>query len=91
MSDGQRTLRVSKGDGMITWAQEQRLLWIAEMLDIYGFINRGHIVKKFRVSVPQASADMGMVCRNVPMRILYNPKTKQYEKIQGNKSPKAMG
>ena len=45
---------------MSDWCREQRLAWIAEMLAIYGFINREHLQRKFRISQPQASHDLRM-------------------------------
>jgi hypothetical protein len=40
------------------WFKQHRLEWIAEMLRIYGFINRQHIMRKFGLSMPQASIDL---------------------------------
>lgn len=65
---------------MLTWAQEQRLNWIDEMLTIYGFVNREHIMRKFRVSTPQASADLRLFQRTHPNRIIYDPHLKHYRR-----------
>lgn len=40
------------------WFKEQRQLWIAETLHIFGFIRRGHIERKFGLSKQQASIDL---------------------------------
>jgi hypothetical protein len=40
------------------WYKNHRMEWIAEMLRIYGFINREHIKRKFGLSTPQASRDL---------------------------------
>jgi hypothetical protein len=32
--------------------------WIAEMLEIYGYINRKHLMRKFNISEIQASKDL---------------------------------
>jgi hypothetical protein len=65
----------------MNWFVEQRQIWIAEMLDIYGFINREHLEKKFRVSTPQASGDLRMYLKSNSHTVLYNTSTKRYEKI----------
>lgn len=65
---------------MSQWFREQRLEWIVEMVQIYGFINREHIMKKFGVSVPQASIDLRDIMRQHPGLIEYNRSNKRYEK-----------
>ena len=40
------------------WFKQHRLEWIAEMLRVYGFVNRKHIMVKFGLSMPQASIDL---------------------------------
>lgn len=40
------------------WFEQQRMNWIAETLHVFGFINRAHLVRKFGVSLPQASMDL---------------------------------
>lgn len=42
----------------MNWYQQHRQDWIEEMLSVYGFINREHLVRKFGISVPQASMDL---------------------------------
>lgn len=42
----------------MTWFTEHRLAWIKESVEIFGFINREHIQKKFGISTPQASYDL---------------------------------
>ena len=58
---------------------EERLAWIREIIEIYGFINRAHIMKKFRVSVAQASCDLRKAAARAPDLILYNHLTHRYE------------
>ena len=43
---------------MANWFKVQRVNWIVEMIQIYDFINRYHVERKFGVSTPQASADL---------------------------------
>lgn len=63
---------------MRSWAVEQRLAWIKESVEIFGFINREHIQKKFWVSPQQASADLKMVQERWPDLLSYNNQQKQY-------------
>lgn len=60
------------------WFKEQRLAWIGEILPIYGFINRNHIERKFRVSTPQASMDLRDYMKAYPKNIQYDATKKQY-------------
>lgn len=64
----------------MSWCTDQRQAWIAEMVEIFGFINREHIEKKFGVSTQQASADIQEFMRANPARIAYNVSAKRYEK-----------
>ena len=63
----------------MSWFTDRRQEWIALMLDVYGFINREHIVRMFGVSVPQASADLKQFMRENPNAIVYNASAKRYE------------
>lgn len=61
------------------WYGNFRQLWIAEMLSIYGFINREHLMRKFGISTPQASLDLRTYQQNNPRQIEYNASAKRYE------------
>ena|ERR1700681_2702087 len=61
------------------WFTHQRELWIAEMLGIYGFINRDHIMRKFGISMPQASIVLRQFKEHHPEAMTYNMTTKRYE------------
>jgi len=63
-----------------TWCVEYRLAWIKESVEIFGQINRENIVRKFRVSDPQASADLAKVIERWPGLMTYNRSTKRYER-----------
>lgn len=65
---------------METWAVEQRLEWIKESVEIFGQINREHIMRKFWVSSPQASADIAKAILRWPDLMTYNRSTKRYER-----------
>ena len=60
----------------LSWAQEQRQDWIAEMVCIYGFINREHVVRKFRISVPQAAMDFAIFLKTHKGIMAYDAKAK---------------
>ncbi len=60
------------------WFEEQRINWIAEMLDIYGFINRAHLQRKFRISTPQASLDLRNFQQVHPGKMAYSKGNKCY-------------
>ncbi|MGK9200442.1 hypothetical protein [Sinorhizobium meliloti] len=68
---------------MSKWFQEHRIAWIAEMVGIYGFINRGHVMKKFDVSQPQASRDLQDAIKRHPGLMRYNMSAKRYEISSG--------
>lgn len=61
------------------WYAVHRQEWIAEMLAVYRFINREHLMRKFAISLPQASADLQKYQRDNPGAVAYNLKTKRYE------------
>ncbi|TIW09542.1 MAG: hypothetical protein E5V66_22300 [Mesorhizobium sp.] len=65
---------------MSDWFKRTRIAWIAEMVEIYGFINREHIQTKFGVSTPQASYDLRDAMAAMPGLIVYNTSSKRYEK-----------
>lgn len=60
------------------WFFQQRLLWIEETLRVFGYINREHIMKKFGVSMPQASADLQAFQRLYPDAMVYDKNAKRY-------------
>lgn len=62
------------------WYAEFRYAWIKEMVDIFGFINRKHIAKKFGISSIQASVDLREAQAKWPKLMTYNPTTKRYER-----------
>jgi hypothetical protein len=61
------------------WFAETRIDWIVESVDIFGFINRDHVKRKFWVSTPQASSDIAIVMERHPDLMVYNASTKRYE------------
>jgi hypothetical protein len=65
----------------MNWFEQRRMEWIAEMLTIYGFINREHLQRKFGISVPQASLDLKAFERHRPGVMTYNLSTKRYERV----------
>ncbi len=63
----------------MNWAQEQRIKWIGDMLHVYGFVNRSHIERMFRVSTPQASHDLKLFRNMHPGAAEYDAITKTYK------------
>ncbi len=62
------------------------MAFIAEMLHIYGFINREHLMRKFSISRPQASKDLSFFQRNSSGGVIYNLSTKRYEATNGHQN-----
>jgi len=60
------------------WFEEQRLSWIVEMMWVYGFIRRDHLMRKFGISQPQASKDLQSVLRQRPGLMHYDVSRKAY-------------
>lgn len=65
------------------WYQEYRLSWIKESLEIFGGLRREHIMKKFGVSVAQASLDLRLFQERWPGVAQYDLSAKIY-KLRGN-------
>jgi hypothetical protein len=62
------------------WFAQTRQDWIAEMLHVYGHINRENLIRKFRISVPQAANDFRTFQQSRPGQMVYNPNAKRYER-----------
>jgi hypothetical protein len=62
----------------VNWCERQRQLWIADMLAVYGFINREHLQRKFGISQPQASKDLQTFVRAHPRAMSYDATRKTY-------------
>lgn len=65
---------------MSDWFAQHRQDWIAEMLHVYGFINREHLMRKFGLSQPQASTDLQRFIRSRPGLMHYDLNRKRYER-----------
>lgn len=63
----------------MNWFFNHRQEWIAEMLRVYGFINRGHLVRKFGISRAQSTFDLQTFITRHPDAVEYNPSKKCYE------------
>jgi hypothetical protein len=70
----------------MTWFADQRQAWIAEMLTVYGFINREHLRRKFDISEPQASLDLQTFLRNHPDQVEYDLSAKCYVRVEPARS-----
>ncbi len=62
----------------MTWFTEYRIAWIKESVEIFGSVRREHIMKKFGVSVAQASLDLRQVRLRWPDLIEYDLFGKAY-------------
>lgn len=60
------------------WFQNYRQQWIAEMLEIYGFIQRKHLMRKFQISTVQASKDLQRYHLENPDAMRYDKHEKKY-------------
>ena len=67
----------------MNWFARYRLDWIADMLHVYGFLNREHLQRKFGISTPQASKDLAAFTRAHPSAVRYDPSRKCYVANQG--------
>jgi hypothetical protein len=67
------------------WFNRYRMEWIAETLHVFGFINRGHLMRKFGISTPQASKDLADFQRLYPDAMRYDVSLKQYISNQSTK------
>lgn len=63
----------------MNWFAQHRQDWIEDTLFVFGFINRDHLMRKFGVSVVQASKDLQAFQRMNPGAMTYNATTKRYE------------
>jgi hypothetical protein len=62
----------------IRWGTERRLEFIEFRVYWEGGVNRGEIVEKFGVSVPQASADLTLYQSLAPVNLVYDSSQKRY-------------
>ena len=62
----------------MNWYGQQRHAWIAEMLQIYGFINRKHICAKFGCSAQLAGNDLTRFAGSNSDWVQYCPRRKAY-------------
>jgi hypothetical protein len=62
----------------MNWYQQHRMEWIAETLQVFGFINREHLMRKFGISQPQASNDLTRYQRAHPGTVEYDLSAKRY-------------
>ena len=60
------------------WFEKTRQEWIAETLQVFHFIQRQHLMRKFGISMPQASADLQRFLRENPNVMEYDASEKRY-------------
>ena len=64
----------------MTWFVNYRIEWIRESVEIFGYVNRGHIMQKFGISTQQASEDLRAVQHRYPELMDYDLSGKKYVK-----------
>lgn len=62
----------------MNWFIQTRLEWIAEMIRVYGYVNRKHLCRKFRISLPQAANDLREFQKLNPGAIRYDQSARRY-------------
>ncbi len=62
----------------MSWFLDHRMRWIAETLRVFGFINRGHLQRKFELSRVQASKDLNLFLKLYPGVMAYDLSRKRY-------------
>ncbi len=65
------------------WFEDYRIEWIKETIEIYGFMNREHLIKKFGITSATAASDFANVMLRYPNLLRYNGRTKRYEIVSG--------
>lgn len=73
----------ASGDGPLRWSVEQRLAFIDERLFWLGEVNRTDLVRRFGVSMSQASADIARYLALEPAGVAYDKSAKRYVAAQG--------
>jgi DeoR/GlpR family transcriptional regulator of sugar metabolism len=58
--------------------EQLRIGWIIETVEIFGFINRSHVVKKFGVTAQVVSSDFNKVQKLHPHLMRYDTSAKCY-------------
>ncbi|WP_291732280.1 hypothetical protein [Leisingera sp. F5] len=62
----------------MNWFAERRQEWIAQMLAVYGFINRQHLMRNFGISGAQAALDFNRFNDAHPNAMTYDNRRKTY-------------
>lgn len=65
--------------------ERHRMEWIAEILSVFGYINRLHLMRKFGISAPQAASDFQKFQKFRPGIMEYDKRTKRYIAIANAK------
>lgn len=62
----------------MNWFADQRQDWIAQMLKVYGFINRQHLMRNFGISNAQAALDFKSFNSKNPGTMRYDSSQRCY-------------
>src|ERR1700730_18350681 len=71
-------LNVSPAPAPLRWSVERRLAFIEERLFWLGEVNRTDLVRRFGVSMSQASADIARYLAHDPPGVTYDKSAKRY-------------
>ena len=63
----------------MNWFAEHRIAWIKESFEIFEALNRRHIMRKFGISLQQATWDLQEVQSRWPDLIEYDGVSKSYK------------
>lgn len=64
--------------------EEERMNWVKETIEVFGTINRFHVVRKFGVSTQTASRDLSNAQKRWPDLIHYDKSEKRFvTKVDG--------
>lgn len=63
-----------------------RLMWIDDLIEEEGQIQRSDIARAFRMSIQQASHDLRRYMQLNPRRIAYDPSPRCYIQVEGSKA-----
>lgn len=62
----------------MNWFNDERQRYIAELLYVVGHLKRAYLMRKYRISVAQASHDLRTFMRRHPKAMIYDKKLKAY-------------
>jgi hypothetical protein len=71
-------IKSNGGIAPLNYFQRKRLKFINNMIWVYGYIQRGHLMRRFGISETQAAQDIEVVQKTFPHLMVYNRQLKCY-------------